>query len=509
MVFRTSDVVIFDDSAGFYRLYDSDINRAGNEDSAYLNGYHLSRHMQPSASSTDFFGYAVALGPGHVICGQQSGNAKHSSNGTTTGTNIVPGIFTGEAVNVYSMNTIYGADSFHWHNHPTNLANASNLPLTELRGQVFSSLDDSSTNYGTDVDDFGGAAVAMANGRFVAGNRITTDGSANDRVLELFELDGLSLVTSRTAAQLGDSGGTSRLNYLGAYHGSLQMRNGRIVAGSNNGGLSSTYDNGGAVVIMDYDMNLINHFHGDRSIADIRRVGLERPLGSQDAWPSMAFGDNDRFGENVSVGCGRIVISSTGITGGDYHITIWDLDGMWIGGIGLSELGYSETGTPYVSAHVACGRIVMKVFEDLWILSLDGWPIKKISDVVVSASTSIVDYAVGGGKIYIISDEQNSQLGRQHRNIDIYDMNGEYIRSLPWQEVPFTSGGASSHTIYTLDSTSVGGFHPTMAYAFGNTLISTYSNAPTYGQTNSGAAWKYRFITDQDVIWENALENIY
>jgi hypothetical protein len=507
MVFRTSDVVIFDDSAGFYRLYDSDINRAGNEDSAYLNGYFQSRHAQPSASSSDFFGYPAAIGPGNIVIGQIGTNSEHSVNNagsSTTGTNIVPGIFSGEAVNVYSMNTIYGADSFDWHNHPVNLGNASNLPLTELRGQVFSLRDDSDQNYGVNADDFG-ASVTTANGRFVVGNREASAASKDQNILELFELDGLSSVTSRSASQLGDSGGTSRLQYMGHYNGSLKMRNGRIVAGSKNTALLSDQDNGGAVVVLDYDMNLLNHFHGDRSLADLDRVGLRRPLGLGDAWPSMSYGNDDAFGEQVSVGCGRIVANSPGIASGDYHLTIWDLDFMWIGGIGLSELGYSDTSGYWVSAHVGCGRIVMKVNEDLWILSLDGWPIKKLEGVVENGNYANNRFAVAGGKIYAINPTPNDVAGKTHSNIDVYDMNGEHIRTLPWEEIEVEPSGGP----YTLDQLTTSQSFPTQIYAFGNTLIAVISNFNTFGQSNAGHVTKYRFITDQDVIWENALENIY
>jgi len=328
----------------------------------------------------DRFGQSVSVGSGRIVIGSEldadngldSGSAYIFDLGSNqlakiTASDGATGDRFGSAVAVGSGRIIVGAYS----DNDAGLLSGSSY-IFDLDGNQLAKITASDAASG---DRFG-FSVAVGNSRIVIGAYLDDDNGNNSGSAYVFDLGGNEL------AKITASDGAAD-DYFGY---SVSVGNGRIVIGAyqddDNGGSS------GSAYIFDLDGNEITKIVASDAAAD------------------------DRFGFNVAVGSGRIVVGAygdddNGATSGSAYI--FDLDGNEIGKITASD-GAADDLFGYLVA-VGSGRIVVGAYADddngstsgsAYIFDLDGNEIGKIT----ASDGNVNDYfgdsiAAGSGRIVV------------------------------------------------------------------------------------------------------------
>ena len=245
-------------------------------------------------------------------------------------------------------------------------------------------------------DQFG-IKVAVGCGRIVVGAPSDDDNSNTSGSAYIFDLDGnqLDIITV--------SGGTNEF-----FGRSVAVGCGRIVVGAPSRDINSNVDQG-AAYIFDLDGNQLDIITASDGAAD------------------------DRFGQSVAVGCGRIVV------GAPFDITysgsayIYDLDGDNEIKITAPVVGAFDLFG--ISVAVGSGRIVVGVYGDdengaaagaAHIFDLNGTHLSKItaSDGAVSDQLGL-SVAVGCGRVVVGAPfDDDDDNGTDSGSAYIYDLNG-------------------------------------------------------------------------------------
>jgi predicted amidohydrolase len=259
---------------------------------------------------------------------------------------------------------------------------------------------------GVASDNFG-YSVAVGCNRIIVGAWGDDDYGSASGSAYIHDLNG-NYVTMSIKLNASDGAASDRFGW------SLAVGSGRIVVGS----------------YLDDDKGASS---GSAYIYDLEGVQLAKITASDGA-------ANDNFGYSVAVGCGRIVVGSTGDddkgsnSGSAY---IFDLSGTQLAKITASDGAANDNFGSSVA--VGCGRIVVGVPVDddkgdssgsAYIYDLDGSQLAKIT-ASDGAATDLFGYsvAVGSGRIVVgayLDDDKGSASGSAY----IYDLDGTYITKI-------------------------------------------------------------------------------
>jgi hypothetical protein len=268
------------------------------------------------------------------------------------------------------------------------------------------------------AQDLFGDSVAVGSGRIVVGASSDDAPSANTGSAYIFDLNGTQL--AKITASDGDP--------QDEFGTSVSVGSGRIVVGAPLDDAPSA-------------------FSGSAYIFDLNGTELAKITASDGA-------SNDRFGESVSVGSGRIVVGAFGDddgASGSGSAYIFDLNGTQLAKITASDGAINDRfGT---SVSVGSGRIVVGANEDddlgsnagsAYIFDLSGNQLAKIKASDGAASDFFGDSVAVGSGCIVVGAPFDSGSGSAY----IFDLNGTQLAKIT------ASDGASPDRFGT--SVSVG-----------------------------------------------------
>jgi len=350
-------------------------------------------------TSSDHFGWSVAVGDGRIVVGAEDGNSDQGAayiynlDGTNETNITVSDGATGDKFG-YSVAVGCGKIVVGAYRDDDNGSSSGSAYIFDLDGTNETKITASD---GAASDDFG-FSVAAGSGRIVVG----ADGkNSNQGAAYIFDLDGTQL--AKITASDGVAG--DRFGY------SVAVGSGRIVVGA-----QWDTDNGsqsGSAYIFDLDGNQL--------------AKITASDGATGDW----------FGNSVAVGGGRIVVGApldddNGNRSGSAYI--FDLDGTQLAKITNSD-GAREDDQFGKSVAVGCGRIVVGANGDgdngsfsgsAYIFNLDGTNETKITASDGAASDSFgYSVAIGSGRIVLGAygdDDNGSESGSAY----IYNTNEYY-----------------------------------------------------------------------------------
>jgi hypothetical protein len=362
-------------------------------------------------------------------------------------------------------------------------------------------------------DNFG-SSVAVGSGRIVVGAYLDDIGTLIDAgSAHIYDLNGnyVGIITHPSAAA-SDLFGSS-----------VAVGSGRIVVGAPYDNIGTISDAGSAHI---YDLNggyvgIITH-------------------------PSAVF--NDRFGESVAVGSGRIVVGAPlddigiGLTNaGSAHI--YDLNGNYVGIITHPSAAASDLFGSSVA--VGSGRIVVGAYLDdiggltnagsAHIYDLNGGYV----GIITHPSAAAVDtfgysVAVGSGRIVVSSYLDDIGIGLTNAgSAHIYDLNGGYVGIIthpsaaagdnfgisvavgsgrivvgaPFDDIGIGLTNAGSAHIYDLNGNYVGILTQNSSFDRFGSSVAVGSGRIVVGASNAGSAHIYKINENLDTYYEEILDN--
>jgi len=310
---------------GAYRNDDA----GSNSGSAYifdLDGNELTKITASDGASDDNFGFSVAVGSGRIVVGARFDDDAGTDSGSAyifdldgnelakiTASDADGNDRFGTSVAVGSGRIVVGA-----YRDDPNGTDSGSAYIFDLDGNELTKITASD---GFNNDGFG-ESVAVGSGRICVGAYLDDDNGTDSGSAYIFDLDGNEL-TKITASDGASGDEFGRLVAVGS---------GRIVVGAYFANRELT---SGAAYIYDLDGNELTKITASGAAA------------------------NDRFGQSVAVGSGRICVGAyrdNGITIDDGSVYIYDLDGNESAKINASDAIIAD----FFGASVAVGsgRIV-------------------------------------------------------------------------------------------------------------------------------------------------------
>ena len=321
-----------------------DDNNGGNSGSAYifdLDGNEVGIITASDGAVGDFFGTRVSIANGRIVI-SATGNDDNGANsgsvyifdldgnevGIITASNGGQSDLFGVGLAVGCGKIVVGAP---YYGLDGGIAYIYNLDGTgEIIINNASIVDFTINNY-----DYFGFEVAVGNGRIVIGAwGFEAPGGGGSSFIQdgrafIFDLNG-HYIASIDAGSSINSSDDPDFGY------SIAVGCGRIVIGARDNDSTTSVSNSGAAYI--YDLNGVL----------IKRIEQYDPAA------------NDRFGYDVAVGCGRIVVSTTADNSSRGAAYVFDLDGNFLEKITASDADvYDYFGS---SVAVGCGRIVVGAY---------------------------------------------------------------------------------------------------------------------------------------------------
>jgi hypothetical protein len=305
-----------------------------------------------------------------------------------------------------------------------NGSNSGSVYIFDLEGTQLAKITASD---GTAADEFG-TSVAIGNGRIVVG--ASGDNSSQGSAY-IFDLDGTQL--AKITASDGDAGHN--------FGFSVAVGNGRIVVGAY--GDDDNGSSSGSAYIFDLDGTQLAKITASDGAANDNfgyevTVGSGRIVVSTFNKGSFYIFDLDgtqlakitASGYSVAVGNGRIVLGNVGVDNLRGAAYIFDLDGTQLANITASDgAAQDRFGT---SVAIRNGRIVVGAQSDgdngyfsgsTYIFDLDGTQLAKITPNDGAASDSFgVSVAIGNGRIVVGALGDNNGQGSAY----IYNTNEYY-----------------------------------------------------------------------------------
>jgi len=308
-------------------------------------------------------------------------------------------------------------------------------------------------------DNFG-SSVAVGSGRIVVGAYLDDIGTLIDAgSAHIYDLNGnyVGIITHPSAAA-SDLFGSS-----------VAVGSGRIVVGAPYDNIGTISDAGSAHI---YDLNggyvgIITH-------------------------PSAVF--NDRFGESVAVGSGRIVVGAPlddigiGLTNaGSAHI--YDLNGNYVGIITHPSAAASDLFGSSVA--VGSGRIVVGAYLD------------DIGGLTNAGSAHIYD--LNGGYVGIITHP--SAAAGDNFGISVAVGSGRIVVGAPFDDIGIGLTNAGSAHIYDLNGNYVGILTQNSSFDRFGSSVAVGSGRIVVGASNAGSAHIYKINENLDTYYEEILDN--
>ena len=321
----------------------SDDDDGSSSGSAYifdLDGNQLTKITASDAAAGDIFGVRVAVGSGKIVIG---------ASGRTNYTGLVY-VYDLDGSNEVKITASDGnqSDSFSIGlavgcgkivvGSPNAGVDAGRAYIYNLDGSGEFILNNTNTPDFSILDyDFFGSSVAVGCGRIVVGAygvELPGGGgssSIRDGMAYIFDLNGHYIARI-------DAGSTINASDDPYFGLSVAVGCGRIVIGARDNDSTTSVSNSGAAYI--YDLNGVL----------IKRIEQYDPS------------SNDRFGQRVAVGCGRIVVSTTADNSSRGAAYVFDLDGNFLEKLIASDVAAGDLFGSDVS--IANGRIVIGAYGD-------------------------------------------------------------------------------------------------------------------------------------------------
>jgi len=298
-----------------------------------LDGTELTKITASDATIVDYFGWSVAVGSGRIVVGADSDDDAGSGSGSAyifdldgneltkiTASDGATFDHFGFSVAVGSGRIVVGA-----YQDDDTETDSGSAYIFDLDGNELTKITASD---GVANDEFG-FSVAVGSGRIVVGAHRDDDAGSDSGSAYIYDLDGNEL------AKITASDGAT----FDSFGRSVAVGSGRIVVGAWRDD-DAGFDSGSAYIF------------------DLDGTELTKITASDGA-------GNDRFGESVAIGSGRIVVGAfqdddNGSSSGSAYI--FDLDGNELTKITASDAAGGDNFGDSVA--VGSGRIVVGAYGD-------------------------------------------------------------------------------------------------------------------------------------------------